>query len=1063
MTPRVEPWDYLIITAAHDDQAAAYETQLQWREELGLLAGVRHVLVISDRLGKRIGSGGSTLQCLMEVLRREHAHTSSCPTGEEAWRRSLAGLRILILHAGGDAKRLPSYGPCGKIFIPVPGESDGAAPLTLFDRQAPTYLALPPGPEGAGQVVITSGDVLLNFDPGEVRFDGPGIIGLGCPASPEEASRHGVYCLDEGASVRLFLQKPSLRTQAAAKAWDRFDQAVLDIGVMQFNARVAANLLRAFGVSRREDGAYSWSEEMGEAIENMGLDFYREICCALGSESSPEHHLQMARQSGSQWSESLLLKVFEAIHDIPFQVRVLPQCGFFHFGTTHQIIHSGLEVLRRDQGTSRLRTCLQINNTLEEAGHVSGTHAWVEGCRIASELKLEGHNIVVGLDIPMPLTLTTKTCLSLLEGWSREAGKVYFVLCFGVMDLFKDRAEEGALFCDRPIYHWLDAVQLPQEEVWDNPLPSHERTVWNARLFPGVKEAKQYRDYLWMFVPEEASSAQKRAYRQVDRYSLAEIARLADPKAFHDRRALIRSEETIESLRKMFRLDSSFSARDLGACLSRALPSQRTLWVKRILDEAHWHGSGSAPQVAQASFALSRILHTLGSALEDLSSEPSEGMDGLLPGLGKSLQRARHTWLSELGLGLTKGTRIKDWAQRAKTLAFDLIGQRILFSGQVRPPPPTNALRSDEIVWGRAPARLDMGGGWTDTPPYSLEHGGCVLNAAVNLNGQPPIHVYGRVIPEYKIRLASIDLGTRTEISSLEDLENFRSATSEFALAKAALSLSGFSMEAVEGKGTSTLEKMLERFGGGIELTTLAAIPKGSGLGTSSIVGAVILAVLMRILGRTLTRKQLFHGVLRLEQALTTGGGWQDQIGGVVDGVKVATTQPGLVPDARIHYVPPDVLNPPANQGVTRLYYTGITRLAKDILHQVVGRVLDRNRGAMETLRRIHALPPFVAEAMARKDLPGFGALLDVAWRLNKELDPNSSNPEVEALMDRIRPHVYGAKLLGAGGGGFLLMACKSPKEAERVTEMLCRDPPNERARFFDFEVSPEGLVVTVS
>ena len=95
---------------------------------------------------------------------------------------------------------------------------------------------------------------------------------------------------------------------------------------------------------------------------------------------------------------------------------------------------------------------------------------------------------------------------------------------------------------------------------------------------------------------------------------------------------------------------------------------------------------------------------------------------------------------------------------------------------------------------------------------------------------------------------------------------------------------------------------MLIEFGGGIELTTLVGIPKGSGLGTSSILGAVIMAVIRRMLGRPQNQRELFHDVLRLEQALTTGGGWQDQIGGGVGGTKITSTACGMFPDPRIHY-----------------------------------------------------------------------------------------------------------------------------------------------------------------
>ena len=315
---------------------------------------------------------------------------------------------------------------------------------------------------------------------------------------------------------------------------------------------------------------------------------------------------------------------------------------------------------------------------------------------------------------------------------------------------------------------------------------------------------------------------------------------------------------------------------------------------------------------------------------------------------------------------------------------------------------------------------------------------------------------------EKVIRLTSIDLGTRMEIAALTDLMDFGSATSEFALAKAALALSGFSSDGDAWGKSLSLKEMLGRFGGGLELTTLAAIPKGSGLGTSSIMGAVLIAVLARLTGRTLTDRELFHAVLQLEQELTTGGGWQDQIGGSLPGVKMITTEPGLVPDPRIHYVPADVLDPAANRGQTLLYYTGMRRLARNILRNVVGHYLDRDRSSMDTLRKLHAYPPMAAEAMSRKDIKRFGELVDMAWILNKRIDPESSNPAVEEILERFRPYMIGAKLLGAGGGGFLLVVCASEEGAAAARRDLETSPPNSLARFFEYSISPVGLEVTV-
>jgi len=174
------------------------------------------------------------------------------------------------------------------------------------------------------------------------------------------------------------------------------------------------------------------------------------------------------------------------------------------------------------------------------------------------------------------------------------------------------------------------------------------------------------------------------------------------------------------------------------------------------------------------------------------------------------------------------------------------------------------------------------------------------------------------------------------------------------------------------------------------------------------------------------------------------------------------TTEPGLVPDPRIHYVPADVLDPAMNHRQTLLYYTGMRRLARNILRNVVGHYLDRDRSSLDTLRRLHAYPPLAADAMSRKDMQSFGELVDLAWKLNKRIDPDSSNPAVEEILARFRPYMIGAKLLGAGGGGFLLVVCKSAENAANARKDLEANPPNHLARFFEYSINPIGLEVTV-
>lgn len=971
----------------------------------------------------------------------------------------LRRLRILIVHAGGDSRRLPAYGPCGKIFVPVPGEGDSALNLTLFDLQLPVYLALPRPAGDIGQVVITAGDVLLRFDPEDVRFAAEGMTGLSAPRRPSRPSAHGVYCVGPGGLVRRFLQKPSPDVQAREQAVNAYGQSVLDIGVLSFNATTAISLFEMAEVQADSQGRLGWSGPVGAAIERHGLDFYREICCAFGTETSLKRYIAAARAGGSPWEDGMLERVYRSVSSIPCRVQQLKRCEFLHFGTSRQLIESGQRLRHAGIGLASASTkaSLSLNNRLRSSEKLVGSNAWVEGCSIDDRLTLGGDNLVIGVDVDRTLALPPRACLDLLRGKNWDGQDVTFVRCYHIDDRLHHSATTGSL-CGLSLERWEAAIGDENSGLWESSVTESCRTGWNARIFPAETEPGGYGRWLWMLEPEKALPEQWRAWSQADRFSLEEMAGLADQDAFWERRLRFHAESIHQSLRRHFRHDSDFSAADLARVL--AYSPDREAWLAELLAEARRRDQTAGSSPVEETFTSARGLHTLGSALL-LLHESGDGISSTR--IKQALDVETAGWLAEHGLEPREGAEFGGWCRMLQSMAFQHVRQTIVASAcSNAEEAPRNALRSDEIVWGRAPARLDLTGGWTDTPPYSLEHGGTVLNVAVLLNGQPPLQVYARATAEPLIRVRSIDLGTHLDINCWDELFDYSSAVGEFSLAKAALVTSGFTPSQGRSLRNRTLREVLTRFGGGIEITSLAAIPKGSGLGTSSIMGAVLLAVIHRMIGRQLTPTELFHAVLRLEQELTTGGGWQDQIGGTVGGLKLIATKPGLVPEAVIRYVPADVLDARLNGGCTLLYYTGITRLAKNILQSVVGRYLDRDREAMSALRQLGKLASSMAEVMGRKDYPGFGRMIEVAWQLNKQLDPHSTTDEIERLLDRVRDLIYGAKLLGAGGGGFLLLVCRSPESVQEVRRMLEVEPPNPRARFFDFDVSSQGLAISV-
>ena len=552
MSNSSEPWHYLILTAANEDQAAAYEAQIRMRRETGQLTQVRDTLVVADPQGRRVGSGGSTIECLLEVLRRE-AEAGRNAADFAAAERVLQGLRILIVHAGGDSRRLPAYSPCGKIFVPLPGDSESALTPTLFDRLVPAFLALPAGAPDSGQIVVTSGDALILFDRSEVGSMRAGITALSSRVSPAEAARHGVFCPNSDGSVRLYLQKPDMQRQAEAGAIDADGRVALDIGVMSLDASAAVRLLGSFCAAFPEstDGpaAIRWTPSGRHIVLAHGIDLYREICCTLGTNTTFEDYLRTVRSSGSKLEEPMLAKLFEELHTIPFHLQMLSQCRFLHFGSTSQLISSGLELITRDKGAAPSGTILAIGTATHDGAAIDGAESWVEGCRLRAPLHLVRCNVVVGVDVSEPFELPAGACLDLSPGVNRDGRKTWFIRYYGIHDTFKNSVTGTATFCGKPLAAWLRAAGAADSDIWTSDTPEAERTLWNARIFPAESEHKQYRRWRWMLDIDHATAEQKSSFLAADRYSSAEIAVRVDQDAFHQRRAAIRAD-AIRQLRR---------------------------------------------------------------------------------------------------------------------------------------------------------------------------------------------------------------------------------------------------------------------------------------------------------------------------------------------------------------------------------------------------------------------------------------------------------------------------------------------------------------------------------
>lgn len=399
--------------------------------------------------------------------------------------------------------------------------------------------------------------------------------------------------------------------------------------------------------------------------------------------------------------------------------------------------------------------------------------------------------------------------------------------------------------------------------------------------------------------------------------------------------------------------------------------------------------------------------------------------------------------------------------QKYEDEAFALMREGLTATTRV-PQQPKLSVFADQIVWGRSPVRIDLAGGWSDTPPFSLMEGGNVVNIAIELNGQPPLQVYIKPSKDYRITLRSIDLGAAEKLNTYDELKQFNKVGSPFSIPKAALALAGFLPEFCAQKYAS-LEEQLKDFGSGIEMTMLSAIPAGSGLGTSSILASTVLGAVNDFCGLGWDRYDICNRTLVLEQLLTTGGGWQDQYGGVLHGVKLLQTQAGWKQQPLVRWLPNNLFTAPEYSKLHLLYYTGITRTAKGILAEIVRGMFLNSTEHLEILDQMktHALD--LHDAIQRNDFQTMGRLIRKTWTQNQRLDSGTNPASVKAITDMIDDLCLGYKLPGAGGGGYLYMVAKDEDAASRIKKILSSNPPNDKARFVDMTLSHKGLEISKS
>ena len=870
-----------------------------------------------------LGSGGSTVSLLRKAWQ---AHGQGLSFSE--WLRAS---RKVLVHGGGESRRLPAYAPVGKPYIPLPMRGDAMGQSLhhlLLDFQIPAYTRVLTHAPDSYALLVSSGDVLLTFGALPQTLPEVDVLAFGMQSDPGAAQKHGVFVMRHApqSPLAFFLQKPSAtRLQQLEQDYEY----LLDTGMWLLSERALTVLMQFCGVSL-EEGLTGGTISPFELYAQFGL--------GLGEQPEWRH---------------------PDVNALTCAVVALSEPEFYHLGTSRDLL---ISVARLQQGATPPGSHTTIQNAHFAAALPvqDDPMLWVENAYIPASWSLTHHHLLTGVpENDWTLRLDSGVCLDFVPvgeiGWCLRP--------YGFEDKFAGAAGSPTTnWFGRPFSDWLVTRGLSWAQVGIDPAVDIQR----AELFPCLPLEKISAEFLeWLFCAKPIPSSQwTDIWRDGPRLSahqlLSEtnVARLKAQRAHY-------SQKTLSDL-YLNRQYSAFYRLDLDAIVPY-LPALTPL--------------PTPPPEAAAATLLSQT------------------KDWMLRGRIARLQG--HT----------------EWA-REEAEAFACLRRAIVGAIPLAVRPELRVME-DQIVWGRSPVRLDLAGGWTDTPPYCLEHASQVVNVAVDLNGQPPVQVFIKPGRHTELVIRSIDLGVEERVYTYAGLDTFAAPGSEFALAKAALALAGFLPRFHDAGGSVSLAQQLKEFGGGIEISLLAAVPQGSGLGTSSILAATLLATLSEFCGLGWDPHTLVQRTLVLEQLLTTGGGWQDQAGALFKGVKLLASAPGLEQQLIVRWLPEHLFNDPATKSLMLLYYTGITRIAKDILQEIVRGMFLNRTDVLATLQEIGHNAGATFEAIQRGDYAGLCDRMRMSWELNKRLDAGTNPPAVQAILNEVGNEIAAGKLLGAGGGLF--------------------------------------------
>lgn len=303
------------------------------------------------------------------------------------------------------------------------------------------------------------------------------------------------------------------------------------------------------------------------------------------------------------------------------------------------------------------------------------------------------------------------------------------------------------------------------------------------------------------------------------------------------------------------------------------------------------------------------------------------------------------------------------------------------------------------MIITQTPFRMSFFGGGTDFPGFYKEHGGAVISTTFDKY----CYVNVRHLPRFFDYSTELSYSKTERVTRIEDIEH---------------------------PAIREAMKMLDMHE--IRLTYEADLPARSGLGTSSSFAVGMLNAFYALKGKYADKRKLADDAIYLERVLCNeSGGVQDQIAASFGGFNRINF------DANGYTVDPVIISPERKEHLNRnlmLFFTGFSRFSSDIQVEATKNLKSKEAQLLEMLSLVDDAEQVLT---SKSDLNEFGRLLDYTWKLKRGITSKVSTDSIDAVYEKaMAAGATGGKLLGAGGGGFLLFYVE-PDKQKKVSEAL--------------------------